>query len=87
MEITGKLAPFPLLQTEQLFIEPAIVEIHPGRLGNRIHNALVIRPEDLVRVPRSRVVVSVAGVQARHEIRRVMARLGFVELHDFVCAA
>jgi hypothetical protein len=55
--------------------------------GNRIHNALVIRPEDLVRVPRSRVVVSVAGVQARHEIRQVMARLGFVELHDFVCTA
>ena len=64
-----------------------IVEIHPGRLGNRIHNALVIRPEDLVHMPRGRVVVSVAGVQARHEIRQVMARLGFVELHDFVCAA
>jgi glycosyltransferase involved in cell wall biosynthesis len=64
-----------------------IVEIHPGRLGNRIHNALVIRPEDLVRVPRGRVIVSVAGVQARHEIRQVMARLEFVELHDFVCAA
>jgi glycosyltransferase involved in cell wall biosynthesis len=64
-----------------------IVELHPGRLGNRIHNALVIRPEDLVRLPRARVVVSVAGVQARHEIRQVMALLGFVELHDFVCAA
>ena len=53
-----------------------IVEIHPGRLGNRIHNALVIRPEDLVRCRRGRVVVSVAGVQARHEIRQVMARPG-----------
>jgi len=48
---------------------------------------LVIRPEDLVRLPRGRVVVSVAGVQARQEIRQVMARLGFVELHDFICAA
>jgi len=64
-----------------------IVELHPGRLGNRIHNAPVIRPEDLVRVPRQPVVVSVAGAQARHEIRQVMARLGFVELRDFVCAA
>jgi len=64
-----------------------IVELHPGRLGNRIHDALVIRPEDLVRVPRGRVVVSVAGAQARHAIRQVMARLGFVELRDFVCAA
>jgi hypothetical protein len=63
------------------------VEIHPGRLGNRIHNAPVITPGDLVRVPRGRVVVSVAGAQARQEIRQVMARLGFVELHDFVCAA
>jgi glycosyltransferase involved in cell wall biosynthesis len=64
-----------------------IVEIHPGRMGNRIHNAPVIRPEDLVRVPRARVVVSVAGAQARQEIRQVMACLGFVELRDFVCAA
>jgi glycosyltransferase involved in cell wall biosynthesis len=64
-----------------------IVELHPGRLGNRIHNALVIRPEDLVRLPRGRVVVSVSGAQARHAIRQVMARLGFVELRDFVCAA
>jgi len=64
-----------------------IVELHPGRLGNRIHGALVIRPEDLGRVPRGRVVVSVAGVQARQEIRQVMVRLGFVELRDYVCAA
>ena len=58
-----------------------------GQIGNRIHNALVIHPEDLVRVPRGRVVVSVAGVQARQEIRQVVAHLGFVELRDFVCAA
>jgi hypothetical protein len=64
-----------------------IVDLHPSRLGNRIHNAPVIRPEDLVRMPRGRVVVSVAGVQARQVIRQVMALLGFVELHDFVCAA
>jgi glycosyltransferase involved in cell wall biosynthesis len=64
-----------------------IVEIHPGRIGKRIHNVPVIPPEDLVRVPRSRVVVSVAGLQARQKIRQVMAHLGFVELHDFVCAA
>ncbi len=64
-----------------------IVELHPGRLGNRIHNAPVIRPEALVRVPRCRMVVSVAGVQARREIRHMMTRLGYVELRDFVCAA
>jgi glycosyltransferase involved in cell wall biosynthesis len=82
---TGKTLRQALLAHDK--VPSHIVEIHPGRLGNRIHNALVIRPEDLARVPRARVVVSVAGVQARQEIRQVMARLGFVELRDFVCAA
>ena len=45
-----------------------------GQIGNRIHNALVIRHEDLVCVPHGRVIVSVAGVKVRHEIRLVMAR-------------
>jgi hypothetical protein len=82
---TGKTLRQALLAHDK--VPSHIVEIHPGRLGNRIHNALVIPPEDLVRVPHGRVVVSVAGAQARHAIRQVMARLGFVELHDFVCAA
>jgi hypothetical protein len=64
-----------------------IVELHPGRLGNRIHHAPVIRPEDLARVPREPVIVSVAGAQARQEIRQAMGLLGCVELRDFVCAA
>ena len=82
---TGKILRRELLVHGK--IPSHIIELHPGRLGNRIHNALVIRPEDLVRLPRGHVVVSVAGVQARQEIRQVMARLGFGELHDFVCAA
>ena len=64
-----------------------IVEIHPGRLGNRIHNARVIPPEALWRVPRYPVVVSVAGTQPRHAIRQAMAHMGFRETRDFVCAA
>jgi hypothetical protein len=64
-----------------------IVEIHPRRLGNRIHNAPVIHPDDLGRLPRMPVVVSVAGARARHDIRQVMQRLRYVELRDFVCAA
>jgi hypothetical protein len=64
-----------------------IGELHPGRLGNRIHNAAVIRPEALARVPRDRIVVSVAGMQARREIRHMLTRLGCVELRDFICAA
>ena len=64
-----------------------IVELHEGRLGNRIQGAEVIPREHLVRVPRLPVVVSVAGVGPRTEIRDALARMGFVELRDFVCAA
>ena len=47
--------------------------------GRPLHRCsdLVIRPEDLVRVPRGRVVVSIAGIQARHAIRQVMTRNEF----------
>jgi hypothetical protein len=41
----------------------------------------------LLQVPRRPVVVSVAGALARHEIRQAMARMGFRENGDFVCAA
>jgi cellulose synthase/poly-beta-1,6-N-acetylglucosamine synthase-like glycosyltransferase len=68
--------------------EPShVVELHPGRLGNTIHGAPVVSPEVLGRIPRRPVVVSVAGVRARTEIRAALARLGFVESRDFVCAA
>jgi len=64
-----------------------IVELHPGRLGKTIHAAPVIPPEMLVHVPRHTVVVSVAGIKARGEIREAMAQMEFQELRDFVCAA
>jgi glycosyltransferase involved in cell wall biosynthesis len=64
-----------------------IIELHPGRLGNRIHGAPVIPPEALPSVPRRPVVVSVAGEQARSIIRNTMRTMGFLEIRDFVCAA
>jgi hypothetical protein len=64
-----------------------IVELHPGRLGERIHGAPVVRPERLPSLPRHPVVVAVAGAFARGEIRALLARLGYRELVDFVCAA
>ena len=68
--------------------QPAhIVELHPGRLGKVIHQAPVIPPERLIQVPRRPVVISVAGVKPRGEIRAAMTQMGFVELRDFVCAA
>lgn len=65
----------------------AIVELHPGRLGERIHGAPVVRPEALPSLPPLPVVVSVAGAFARGEIRAQLARLGRRELVDYVVAA
>ncbi len=64
-----------------------VVELHPGRLGQRIHGAPVIPPEELASLPGARIVVSVAGARPRAEIRGVLARLGQREGRDFLCAA
>ncbi len=64
-----------------------IVEMHPGRLGNTIHGAPVIRPGELARLRGHRVVVSVSGEVPRRRIRAAMAHMGFRELLEFVCAA
>lgn len=65
----------------------AIVELHPGRLGQIIHGAPVIPPDQLPRHRGLPILVSVAGMKARSEIREAMAELGFVERRDFVCCA
>ncbi len=64
-----------------------IVELHPGRLGNRIHGAEVVAPERLAELPRLPLVASVARERARRQIRDRLAALGFLEERDFVCAA
>jgi len=64
-----------------------IVELHPGRLGNRIHGAPVIPPERLPGVDRAPLLVSVAGAPQRKLIRTALADMGFVETVDYVCAA
>ena len=64
-----------------------VIDLHPGRLGNRIHGASVIRPEALPAAPRLPLLVSVAGEGPREEIREFLARAGLVETRDFVCAA
>ena len=66
-----------------------IVELHRGRLGQRIANAPVIAPpalRELTPAPR-RIVVSVAGEAARSEIRARLADRGFSEGAEYVCAA
>jgi glycosyltransferase involved in cell wall biosynthesis len=65
----------------------SIVEVHPRRLGNRIHGAEVIPPDALVERPRRPIVTSVAGAGPRAVIRTALERMGFTEDVDFVCAA
>jgi hypothetical protein len=64
-----------------------VVEVHAGRLGNVIQGAPVVPPEALADLPAGRLVASVAGPEAREEIRGFLARLGWVETRDFICAA
>jgi glycosyltransferase involved in cell wall biosynthesis len=65
----------------------AIVELHPGRLGQRIAGAPVIAPDALADIRGAPIVVSVAGAKPRAEIRAALAGMGRTELTDFVCAA
>ncbi len=65
----------------------AVVELHPGRLGQWIHGAPVVPPEALPDLPRRPLLVSVAGASARQEIRGALARMGFVEVRDYLCTA
>lgn len=70
----------------------AIVEVHPGRLGQRIQGAPVIGPEQLLEArlgPRGAlpIVVSVARSAPRAQVRAALGRLGLREQQDFVCAA
>ncbi|MCW5889975.1 MAG: glycosyltransferase [bacterium] len=65
----------------------AIVELHPGRLGQRIHGAPVVAPPALATLPRLPLVASVAGPAARAEIRAFCIAQGWCEGTDFVCAA
>lgn len=64
-----------------------VVEVHPGRIGNRIADAPVIAPEGLTALAPGRLVASVAGAEARGLIRGFLARIGWRELRDFVVAA
>ncbi len=65
-----------------------IVELHPGRLGQRIAGAEVIAPEALAgRADLPPIIVSVAGAGPRAEIRQKLTELGFGEGRDYVCAA
>lgn len=64
-----------------------IVELHPRRVGQVIRGARVIRPEELPRIEKAPIVVSVAGLEARRVIRKRLAEMGRLEGVDYFCAA
>lgn len=64
-----------------------VVEVHPGRIGNRIRGVPAVGPGALADLPPGRLVASVAGPGPRAEIRAHLAGLGWREGADFVCAA
>jgi glycosyltransferase involved in cell wall biosynthesis len=65
----------------------AIIELHSGRLGQLIRGVRVVPPEKLPSLPRQPVLVSVAGLTPRSEIRAALQQMGFAEGLDFVCCA
>ncbi len=64
-----------------------IVELHPGRIGQRIDGVDVVPP---ARVPDWRgtpLLASVAGAGARSQIRAALGEMGWIEAQDFWCTA
>jgi glycosyltransferase involved in cell wall biosynthesis len=69
-----------------------IVELHPGRIGQRIQGAPVIAPAQLLEARQLQgaalpIVVSVAHPGPRSEVRATLGGLGLRELVDYVCVA
>lgn len=64
-----------------------IIDVHPRRIGNTIAGAPVVPPSALTSWTSDRLVVSVAGLGPRSEIRTTLTGLGFREGIHFVCAA
>ncbi len=65
----------------------AAVDLHPRKIGYRIHGIPVIRPEDLPPLDSVFIVVAVGARGARDEIRQWLTAQGARELQDFVFVA
>lgn len=63
------------------------VEVNPRKVGQRIHGARVVFPDDLGRPRDEHVIASVGAQGARAEIRAWLDSRGFVEGEHFTCAA
>lgn len=65
----------------------AIIELHPGRIGQLIRGVPVVAPSALPRLSPRPLIVSVAGLGPRTEIRHSLEAMGFREMRDYLCAA
>lgn len=65
----------------------AFIDLDPRKIGQEIHGAPVLGPDDLDRKPRPYVIIAVGSPGARDEIRESLTSLGYVEIHDFRAAA
>lgn len=65
----------------------AIIELHPGRIGQLIRGVPVVTPRELTSLRSLPLIVSVAGAGPRSEIRQALTDMGLSELIDYVCAA
>ena len=81
-----------LILTRFLLAEGARVErfidVHPRKVGTRIHGIPVFPPESLGAPPEDTHLVAAVGVRGiRDEIRGALTSLGWVEGVHFTCAA
>jgi glycosyltransferase involved in cell wall biosynthesis len=65
----------------------AIVDVHPGRIGQRIGGVPIIGPDAIPSLSGRPLVASVAGSGPRAEIRAYLSARGWRELRDFICTA
>jgi glycosyltransferase involved in cell wall biosynthesis len=68
----------------------AIIELHPGRIGQRIMGAEVLSPAALPALLAAQplpLVASVARPGPRGEVRAALKAMGLVELRDYIYAA
>jgi glycosyltransferase involved in cell wall biosynthesis len=63
------------------------IDVNPRKLGQRIHGARVVWPDDLLAPGEEHVIAAVGASGARAEIRAFLESRGFVETEHFTCAA
>ena len=64
-----------------------IVDIHTGRIGNKIMGVPVVAPNEIGDLPNIPLIVSVAREIPRNEARKILDSFARKELVDYICTA